>query len=325
MVARLGPDRGRPAAGQAGPRPGGHLLHADHRHLADGLAGAGAAVAHRVAEDHPRRGPRAAEADGRGGRRGRQRPGRGRRHRRRAGEVSRAAGRPGEPIDVPVPDARLWWPDDPVPVRPAGDPQARRTASSIPSDSYFGMRKISVGPDAKGVTRMLLNNTFVLQNGLLDQGFWPDGLYTAPTDEALRYDMEMTRKLGFNMSRKHIKVEPDRWYYWADKLGVLVWQDMPCANRAHRRQAGETIPDRAGQFERELRRMIEGRFNHPSIVMWVLFNEGMGLEMGPGEPEKPSAESEALMRRVTAAATGGGPDAADRSRERGGRRRRGRG
>lgn len=95
--------------------------------------------------------------------------------------------------------------------------------------SYFGMRKISVGPDEKGVTRMLLNNKFILENGFLDQGFWPDGVYTAPTDAALRSDIEDTRKLGFNMTRKHGKIEPDRWYFWADKLGLMVWQDMPAA------------------------------------------------------------------------------------------------
>src|SRR5688500_18024934 len=89
------------------------------------------------------------------------------------------------------------------------------------------MRKISMQPDSKGMLRMLLNNKFVFQLGPLDQGWWPDGLYTAPTDEALRYDIEVTKQLGFNMARKHVKVEPARWYYWCDKLGLLVWQDMP--------------------------------------------------------------------------------------------------
>jgi len=113
-------------------------------------------------------------------------------------------------------------------VRPEG--HAQENQKSVDSvGSYFGMRKISIGPDEKGITRILLNNQFVFENGLLDQGFWPDGLYTAPTDDALRYDIEVTRKLGFNMIRKHIKVEPDRWYYWTDKLGILVWQDMPAS------------------------------------------------------------------------------------------------
>src|SRR6202034_2314591 len=93
--------------------------------------------------------------------------------------------------------------------------------------SYFAMRKISLGKDEKGRDRILLNNKFLFEMGVLDQGYWPDGIYTAPTDEALRYDIEVTKKLGFNLSRKHAKVEPDRWYYRADKLGLLVWQDMP--------------------------------------------------------------------------------------------------
>ena len=116
--------------------------------------------------------------------------------------------------------------------------------------------------------RMLLNGKFVFQVGPLDQGFWPDGIYTAPTDEALRYDIEIIKKLGINMARKHVKVEPDRWYYWCDKLGLLVWQDMPSRRQANAR--GQQ------QFAGELRAMIEGRRNHPSIILWVLFNEGWG-------------------------------------------------
>ncbi|MDO4559212.1 MAG: glycoside hydrolase family 2, partial [Planctomycetia bacterium] len=94
-------------------------------------------------------------------------------------------------------------------------------------ESYFGMRKVSVGRDSDGIVRLLLNDRFVFQRGPLDQGFWPDGIYTAPTDEALKYDIEITKKLGFNCTRKHVKVEPARWYYWCDVLGLLVWQDMP--------------------------------------------------------------------------------------------------
>ncbi|MEI8372838.1 MAG: sugar-binding domain-containing protein [Planctomycetota bacterium] len=216
-------------------------------------------------------------------------------------EVARAVGKPGQSIALPIPRARLWWPDSPflydlqVTLKRGGEDVDTVT-------SYFGMRKISLGTDAEGVRRILLNNRFVLHNGMLDQGFWPDGLYTAPSDEALRYDIEMTRKLGFNMSRKHLKVEPDRWYYWADRLGLLVWQDMPCAMVLSNPKAGKTIPDMPVQFEWELRRMIEGRFNHPSIVMWVLFNEGMGLAMGRNTPETPSEGTRALLRRMVDAA-----------------------
>jgi hypothetical protein len=134
--------------------------------------------------------------------------------------------------------------------------------------SYFAMRKISLGKDAKGITRPMLNGQCIFQVGPLDQGFWPDGLYTPPTDAAMRYDLEMTKKLGFNMTRKHVKVEPDRWYYYCDKLGLLVWQDMPSANN-------KTEADK-NEFEQELRQLIATHRNHPCIVMWVVFNEGWG-------------------------------------------------
>ena len=115
-------------------------------------------------------------------------------------------------------------------------------------DSYFGMRKIEVGKDAKGINRLWLNNKVLFQFGPLDQGWWPDGLYTAPTDEALKYDIEMTKKLGMNMARKHVKVEPERWYYWCDKLGLLVWQDMPSRRRGpqERRKQGQLSPRAEG-------------------------------------------------------------------------------
>ena len=116
---------------------------------------------------------------------------------------------------------------------------------------------------------MLLNGQAVFQIGPLDQGYWPDGIYTAPADEALRWDIEMTRKLGFNATRKHVKVEPERWYYWCDRMGLLVWQDMPSGG-------GQTSPAAARQFEAELQAMVEGLANHPAIVMWVIFNEGWG-------------------------------------------------
>jgi hypothetical protein len=140
------------------------------------------------------------------------------------------------------------------------------------------MRKVSIHKDDNGITRIFLNNKPQFMVGPLDQGFWPDGIYTAPTDEALKYDIEMTRKLGFNMARKHVKVEPDRWYYWADKLGLLVWQDMPSGDRSigGNQPDLKRTPESAAQYELELKRMIDGRGNHPSIVMWVVFNEGWG-------------------------------------------------
>lgn len=165
-------------------------------------------------------------------------------------------------VHVNIPNPKLWTPDSPFLYT------LKVKFHDDEVESYFGMRKISLGKDEKGVTRILLNNQFVFQVGPLDQGFWPDGIYTAPTDEALKWDIETTKKLGFNMTRKHVKVEPERWYYWADKLGLLVWQDMPAGDN-------KTVESKA-QFEIELDRLIEGRINHPSIVMWVVFNEGWG-------------------------------------------------
>jgi len=143
---------------------------------------------------------------------------------------------------------------------------------------YFALRTISTGPDEHNVTRILLNGKPVFQYGPLDQGFWPDGLYTAPTDAALKFDIEMTRKYGFNMIRKHVKVEPARWYYWCDTLGLLVWQDMPSGDRF----IGPNAPDiqrtaeSAEQFEREWSAIIESLRPFGCIVMWVPFNEGWG-------------------------------------------------
>ena len=145
-------------------------------------------------------------------------------------------------------------------------------------ESYFGMRKIALGTDAQGIQRLMLNNAPLFEFGPLDQGFWPDGLYTAPTDAALRYDIEMTKRLGFNLARKHVKVEPERWYYWCDKLGLLVWQDMPSGDKSIGGDKPDLVrlPESAAQYEVELKALIEGRCNHPSIVMWVTFNEGWG-------------------------------------------------
>ncbi len=195
-----------------------------------------------------------------------------------AGEVvAEKTGSLDELLTLVIPNAKLWSPDEPflydLKVTLLQDDKVIDEVSS-----YFGMRKIKVEPDETGVMRLFLNNEVLFQFGLLDQGFWPDGLYTAPTDEALRYDIEVTKKLGFNMIRKHVKVEPARWYYWADKLGVLVWQDMPSGDAYVGDGDGEITRSEASarQFELELKEMIDEKHNHPSIVMWVLFNEGWG-------------------------------------------------
>lgn len=187
-------------------------------------------------------------------------------------------GTAGTELQLPIPKAHLWSPDDPflydLQVSLSdGKNAGKNTVDQV--SSYFGMRKIAVGKVA-GVNRILLNNQFLFEIGPLDQGFWPEGIYTAPTDNALRYDLQFEKQLGWNTVRKHIKVEPDRWYYWADRLGLLVWQDMPSPD------ANNKIPLPPGDFEAELRAMIEGRRNHPSIVLWVLFNEGWGQDQfGP--------------------------------------------
>jgi beta-galactosidase/beta-glucuronidase len=175
-------------------------------------------------------------------------------------------------LDLPIDKPKMWSPDSPYLYR------LHVTLGDDVVETYFGMRKISIAKDDKGITRIFLNNKPQYMIGPLDQGFWPDGIYTAPTDEALKYDIEMTKKLGYNMARKHVKVEPDRWYYWADKLGLLVWQDMPSGDRSIRPNQADIMrsPESAKQYDLELKEMIDGRRNHPSIIMWVVFNEGWG-------------------------------------------------
>jgi beta-galactosidase/beta-glucuronidase len=190
-------------------------------------------------------------------------------------EVGRIAGEVGAPLALPVPNAKLWSPEQPF----LYDLKVTLTHAGQPSDtvtSYFGMRKISMAKDAKGIPRIMLNNKPSFALGVLDQGFWPDGIYTAPTDDALRFDVEMLKKYGFNTDRKHVKVEPDRWYYWCDKLGVLVWQDMP-SMPGNQSSSDVRITDAAAtEFEKELKAMVDGRGDHPCIVTWIIFNESWG-------------------------------------------------
>ncbi len=151
------------------------------------------------------------------------------------------------------------------------------------------MRKISLGKGSKGVMRICLNNQPLFQFGPLDQGYWPDGLYTAPTDEALKWDIQAAKTLGFNMIRKHIKVEPLRWYYHCDTLGMLVWQDMPSGGSQIAGALSDFFLRKKGnftfgrqsksnreQFWVELHSMIDSLFNSPSVIMWVPFNEAWG-------------------------------------------------
>ncbi|MEK6482077.1 sugar-binding domain-containing protein [Catalinimonas sp. 4WD22] len=154
-------------------------------------------------------------------------------------------------------------------------------------ETYSAMRKISMEPDDNGIQRMMLNNKFVFQYGPLDQGWWPDGLYTAPTDEALKFDIEKTQDMGFNMIRKHVKVEPARWYYYCDQMGMLVWQDMPSGDMGNfwNQRPGvvmgiETERERTAEseeiFRTEWQEIMDDFHNFPSIVVWVPFNEAWG-------------------------------------------------
>jgi len=198
----------------------------------------------------------------------------------------RATGKPGQPIRMKVENPKLWTPDSPhlYDIEIAFASHARDSALSDQVSTYFAMRKITVGKDDKGITRMMLNGKPVFQVGPLDQGWWPDGLLTPPSDAAMKYDLEVLKKLGFNMLRKHIKVEPARLYYHCDKLGLLVWQDMPSGGIPSK---GHLIPPNAKedakftdadkkQFRTELKAMIDHLRFFPCIVVWVPFNEGWG-------------------------------------------------
>nr|WP_237688435.1 sugar-binding domain-containing protein [Arthrobacter jiangjiafuii] len=201
---------------------------------------------------------------------------------------------PGTPAQIPVPDPQLWTPEDPflydvtVQLQAAGE-----TVDSV--RSYTGLRTFGTGPDAAGHTRLLLNGRPYFHAGLLDQGYWPDGLYTAPSDEALAYDIQAAKDLGFTLLRKHIKIEPLRWYYHCDRLGMLVWQDLVNGGRPYRpaiadapavgarhhddgdyKAFGRADTQGREDFRTELRGTVDLLRNAASIAVWVPFNEGWG-------------------------------------------------
>lgn len=183
--------------------------------------------------------------------------------------VGTATGPVGTEFSVAVPNAHRWSPDDPF----LYDVRADLTSGGATVDSvgsYTGMRSIALAK-VDNIMRPVLNGKFVFQSGTLDQGFWPDGIYTAPTDAALRSDLQAHKDLGFNMVRKHIKVEPQRWFYWADRLGLLVWQDMPAMD------TGKS-PDSAAraQWETEFHAVIDQHRSSPALIQWVDQNEGWG-------------------------------------------------
>jgi beta-galactosidase/beta-glucuronidase len=203
--------------------------------------------------------------------------------------VERSAGSPGQELVLPIPNPKLWSPDQPHLY------DLSVTAGDDRVESYFGLRKFSLGPDKQGRRRLCLNDRPLFQLGPLDQGYWPDGLYTPPSEQAMRWDLGLIKRLGFNMLRKHVKVEPARYYYECDRLGLIVWQDMPnggaivgdlptflaLAFGARRkdgnyRLAGRADPASREDFQRELQELVEHLYNFPCIGMWVPFNEGWG-------------------------------------------------
>ena len=178
--------------------------------------------------------------------------------------------RPDVELSIPLANARLWSPDIPFLYDVEVSLLNEKTETDRVS-SYFGMRKISLA-QVGGYQKMMLNNKFVFEIGPLDQGFWPDGIYTPPSEAAIKADIKAMKTFGFNMVRKHIKVEPARWYYWTDKMGLLVWQDMPSANS----YTDHPQPLDNAAYVKQLNNIITTHWNAPSIIMWVIFNEGQG-------------------------------------------------
>ena len=189
-----------------------------------------------------------------------------------------------EPVEVAMPaDRKLWSPDSPflytlkVNLKNAG-----KVVDKV--DSYAAMRKYSYKRAADGIVRMELNNEPLFQFGPLDQGWWPDGLYTAPTDEALAWDVKKTKDFGFNMIRKHIKVEPARWYMHCDKMGIIVWQDMPSGDKNPEWQMRQYFDGRERQrstvseanYRKEWKEIMDYLYSYPCIGVWVPFNEAWG-------------------------------------------------
>lgn len=191
-------------------------------------------------------------------------------------QISMEEGSIQEEMTLKIPNQKLWNPDSPhLYDMKISLLDGDKVLDEF--DSYFAMRKISIAKDKAGFNRIMLNNEFLFQYGLLDQGWWPDGLLTPPSDEALKYDIEFTKKAGFNTIRKHIKVEPERFYYHCDKMGLIVWQDAVCSNDYNLLHGFPGKSERSiNQFEFELKKMIDQLRNYPSIVLWVVFNEGWG-------------------------------------------------
>ena len=198
-------------------------------------------------------------------------------------EITSARAAASEKLEITVPEAKLWSPESPF----LYTLKVSLTSNGVVTDevnSYLAMRKVSTKRDTNGIVRLELNNKPYFQFGPLDQGWWPDGLYTAPTDEALKYDLQKTKDLGFNMVRKHVKVEPARWYAHCDQLGILVWQDMPSGDRSPQWQnhnyfnGNEFIrgAESEANYRKEWKEIIDYLYSNPCVVTWVPFNEAWG-------------------------------------------------
>ena len=198
-------------------------------------------------------------------------------------ELSSTKAAVGEILEIPIENAKLWSPETPFLYRT----NIKLVSNGSVTDevkSYFAMRKISMKRDDQGIVRMQLNNKNYFHFGTLDQGWWPDGLYTAPTDEALKYDIVKTKELGFNMIRKHVKVEPARWYTHCDEIGMLVWQDMPNGDKSTQWQGhsyfsgSELIRSSESEaiYKKEWKEIMDFLYSYPSIAVWVPFNEAWG-------------------------------------------------
>lgn len=200
-------------------------------------------------------------------------------------EVGRLSGAVGDKQVLSIQNPKSWTPDSPqlydfvIELK-----KGSKVVDAV--KSYSALRKISAKPDANGMLRMELNDKPLFQYGPLDQGWWPDGLYTAPTDEALAFDIIKTKEMGFNMIRKHVKVEPARWYYHCDRLGILVWQDMPSGDMGNvwepkpgilrKNMDKNRTAESEAIYKKEWKAIMDAFYHFPSIVVWVPFNEAWG-------------------------------------------------
>ncbi len=190
----------------------------------------------------------------------------------------------GQAVEVMMPEGFLTWTPDHPNLYDMKVTALRQGKTVDVVESYFAMRSFGTERDANGIVRLTLNGKPVFHFGPLDQGWWPDGLYTAPTDEALAYDVEKTKELGFNMIRKHVKVEPARWYYHCDRLGMIVWQDMPSGGRGPGWQTDryfdgpESLRSMESEacYKKEWKEIMESLLSQPCIGVWVPFNESWG-------------------------------------------------